>query len=226
MESTLHRQLKDRYGRAPGGRTEVRVGDYRADAIDPDGRLIEVQAGPLSLLRPKLARLLEAHEVRVIKPIVIERRIVRRDRAEGPDRSARRSPKRGELLDVFDDLVGLARVFPHPNLAIEVVGVGIDEVRVERRRGYRVIDRRLVEVIAAATLRTADDLWSLLPVGLDGPFTTLDCALKLGRPVDFAQRVAYCLRHAGAVEERGFLRRRRVYQRPASTRPGPAVAAS
>ena len=213
MESTLHRQLKDRYGPELGGRSEVRVGDYRADAIDPDGRLIEVQAGPLGALKGKLARWLDAHEVRVIKPIVIERRIVRRDRADGPDRSSRRSPKRGELLDVFDELVALARVFPHEKLVIEVVGVGIDEIRVDRRRGYRVVDRRLVEVISSATLRTADDLWSLLPVGLDGPFTTLDCARKLGRSVEFAQRLAYCLRHAGAVEERGFDRRRRVYER-------------
>jgi hypothetical protein len=216
MESTLHRQLKDRYGPERGGRSEVRVGGFRADAIDAEGRLIEVQAGPLGALKAKLARLLITHEVRVVKPIVIERRIVRRDRADGPDRSSRRSPKRGDLLDFFDDLVGLARVFPHSNLAIEVVGVAIDEVRVAHRRGDRVVDRRLVGVLSSATLRTADDLWSFLPVGLDGPFTTLDCARKLGRPIAFAQRLAYCLRHAGAVEERGFHRRRRVYERTAA----------
>jgi hypothetical protein len=214
MESSLHRQLKDHYGR--GGRAEVCVAGFRADAIDAEGCLIEVQAGPLGLLKGKLATLLEAHRVRVIKPVILERRIVRRDRADGPDRSSRRSPKRGDLLDVFDDLVGLARVFPHPRLTIEVVGVNIDEVRVDRRRGYRVVDRRLIEVMTSATLRTADDLWSLLPVGLDGPFTTLDCARKLGRPVAFAQRLAYCLRHAGAVAERGFDRRRRVYERAAA----------
>lgn len=216
MESTLHRQLKDRYGPEQGGRAEVRVGGFRADAIDPEGRLIEIQAGPLGALKGKLVRLLTAHEIRVVKPIVIERRVVRRDRADGPDRSTRRSPKRGDLLDVFDDLVGLARVFPHPNLAIEVVGVAIDEVRVPRRRGDHVVDRRLVRVLSTATLRTAEDLWAFLPVGLDGPFTTLDCARKLGRPIAFAQRLAYCLRHAGAVEERGFLRRRRVYERTAA----------
>ncbi len=213
MESTLHRQLKDRYGPERGGRSEVRVGGFRADAIDAEGRLIEVQAGPLGALKAKLTRLLQAYEVRVVKPIVIERRIVRRDSADGPDKSSRRSPKRGDLLDLFDDLVGLARVFPHPNLAIEVVGVAIDEVRVARRRCDRVVDRRLVGVLSSATLHTADDLWSFLPVGLDGPFTTLDCARKLGRPIAFAQRLAYCLRHAGAVEERGFHRRRRVYER-------------
>jgi len=214
MESSLHRQLKGHYGPDRGGRAEVRVGAYRVDAIDPEGRLVEVQAGPLGALRAKLTHLLRRHECRVIKPIAVERRIVRRARPGGPDLSARRSPKRGALLDVFDDLVGLARLFPHPNLTIEVVGVAIDEVR-SGREGLRVVDRRLVEVRTSATLRSADDLWGLLPAGLDDPFTTLDCARRLGRPVAFAQRVAYCLRHAGAVEHRGFDRRRRVYARPA-----------
>ncbi len=214
MESTLHRQLKERFGPESGGRSEVRVGAYRVDAIDTEGRLVEIQAGPLGLIRGKLTRLLETHECRVIKPIVVARRIVRRARRDGPDLSARRSPRRGELFDVFEDLVALARVFPHPRLTVEVVGVSIDEVRIPGRRGRGVmIDRRLVEVVTSARLRTADDLWGLLPVGLDGPLTTLDYARRLGRPVAFAQKLAYCLRHAGAVEERGFLRRRRVYER-------------
>ena len=44
----------------------------------------------------------------------------------------------------------------------------------------------------------------------------------LGRPLAFAQRLAYCLRHAGAVEERGFFNRRRIYERlPAPVQPAP-----
>ena len=217
MESTLHRQLKERFGPECGGRAEVGVDGFRIDAIDPEGKLVEIQSAPLGALKAKLGRLLVEHEVRVIKPVAIIRRIVRRDRANGPDLSSRRSPSRGEPLDVFEDLIGLARIFPHPNLTIEVLGVEIEEVRVAtKRRGDRVIDRRLVGILSTTFLRTADDLWSLLPIGLDGPFTTLDCARKLGRSVAFAQRVAYCLRHAGAVEEQGFLQRRRVYMRPES----------
>ena len=120
MESTLHRQLKERFGPECGGRAEVRVGGFRIDAIDPEGRLVEVQAAPLGAIRAKLGKLLVDCQVRVVKPVPIIRRIVRRDRANGPDLSSRRSPSRGQLLDVFDDLIGLAKVFPHPNLAVEV----------------------------------------------------------------------------------------------------------
>jgi len=214
MESTLHRQLKEQFGLETGGRVEVSVDGFRIDAIDPEGRLVEVQAAPLGAIKAKLGRLLDAHEVRVIKPVPLLRRIVRVDRQSGRDLSSRRSPSRGELLDVFDDLIGIARLFPHPNLTVEVLGVEIEEVRVARsRRGDRVTDRRLVSVLSTTILRTGEDLWSLLPVDFDGPFTTLDCARKLDRTVAFAQRVAYCLRHSGAVAEQGFLQRRRLYSR-------------
>jgi hypothetical protein len=144
--------------------------------------------------------------------------VVRRARRDGPDLSARSSPKRGALIDVFDDLVGLASVFPHANLRIDVLAVEIDEVRIslERRPGYAVADRRLREVVTTVALREAGDLWALLPGDWPGPFTTRHLAERLGRTAAFAQRVAYCLRLAGAVETLGKFERRRVYTRTRS----------
>lgn len=195
---------------------EVAVKGYRIDAVAPDGALVEVQSGALGPLRAKLHRLLPEHRIRVIKPVVVERRVVRRARRDGADLSARRSPKRGSLLDVFDDLIGLARTFPHPNLTVDVLAVEIDEVRVPRRRwpGHQVVDRLLRTVVATVSLRDAADLWSLLPVALDGSFTTFDLADRLGRPLAFAQRVGYCLRLSGAAEMVGKRGNRLVYSKP------------
>jgi len=197
LETTLHRQLKARHGPEFGGRIEVVVGGFRIDAVDADGTLIEVQSAALGPLRGKLARLLPDYRVRVVKPVVVSRRIVRRD-----GRSARQSPRRGALLDAFDDLVGLARLFPHPNLRIDVVAVAIDELRAPRRRrpGYSVVDRSLREVVGSTALESGGDLWALLPANIPDPFTTLDLARALGKPIDFARRVAYCLRSGGAAE--------------------------
>lgn len=202
METTLHRQLKERFGASSGGRSEVTLGGFRIDAVDPDGWLIEVQSGPLSPLRAKLARLLPEHRVRVVKPVIVARRLVRRTRANSADVSARYSPKRGTALDVFDDLVGLARVFPHPNLRIDVLSIEIDEVRTPRRRwpGFKVADRLLRDVLGSVTLAQARDLWSLLPGTPASPFTTRELAEALERSRDFAQRVAYCLRLSGAAQ--------------------------
>lgn len=201
METTLHRQLKARNGPDRGGLAEVVVEGYRIDAIDPDGTLVEVQCAALGPLRGKLARLLPDFRVRVVKPVVVSRRIVRRARRDGPDQSARLSPRRGAPIDAFDDLIGLARLFPHPNLRIDVVSVAIDEIRVNRRRrpGFAIADRALREVLGTISLATADDLWSLLPDTIPDPFTTADLAEATGKPADFARRVAYCLRCGGAA---------------------------
>ncbi len=214
MESSLHRQLKERYGPAAGGRLEVALEGFRIDAVGADGLLVEVQSGPLGPLQQKLRRLLPAHCVRVIKPVVTRRRLIRRARRDGVDLSVRLSPRRGALVDVFDDLVGLAPLLPHPNLTLDVVAVEIDEVRLvhrRNRRGYSVLDRRLNAVVATVRLDRGYDLWGLLPGALFGPFTTRDLATHLRRPLAFAQRVAYCLHRAGAVVIIGKQGNRRVY---------------
>ena len=218
METALHRQLKARFGPEAGGRSEVALAGFRIDAIDPDGFLIEVQSGALGPLRPKIARLLLEHRVRVVKPVVVARRIVRRSGRDAGDQSARLSPKRGAVVDVFDDLMGLIPLFPHANLTIDVMEVVIDEIRVPRRRrpGYKVADRALREVGQVVTLAHSRDLWRLIPVMLPEPFTTIDLAETLGSPLDFAQRVAYCLRVGGAAVPVGKLGNRIIYERCAS----------
>ncbi|MDR3636610.1 MAG: hypothetical protein P4L84_22600 [Isosphaeraceae bacterium] len=215
METSLHRQIKDVFGVGAGGRTEVVLHGFRIDAVSAEGELIEVQSGALGPLRGKLRRLLAGHRVRVIKPVVLSRRLVRRARRDGADLSSRLSPKRGAVLDVFDDLIGLRAVFPHPNLSLEVWGVEIDEVRIPRRRwpGYVVVDRRLRAVAGKTVLRDPAELWGLLPSELADPFTTSDLADSLRRPLAFAQRVAYCLRHAGAARSLGKRGRFQLYAR-------------
>jgi hypothetical protein len=217
METSLHRALKEHYATGGDRRPEVVIRGFRVDAVDDAGRLVEVQSGPLGPLRGKLLRLLPDHRIRIVKPVPLRRRIVRRTRIDGPDLSARCSPRRGALHDAFDDLIGVVRVFPHNNLDIEILGVTMDEVRVPRRRrpGFTVVDRRLGAIHESASLVHAGDLWSLLPECCDGwqPFNTQDLAWRLERPIWFAQRVAYCLRLTGAARVVGKSGNRLIYIR-------------
>src|SRR4029078_10540981 len=104
METSLHRALKEQYGNASGGRCEVFLEGFRIDAVEPTGQLVEIQSGALGPLRAKLARLLPDHRFRIVKPVVLERRVVKRSRLGGADLSVRRSPKRGAIIDLFEDL--------------------------------------------------------------------------------------------------------------------------
>jgi hypothetical protein len=217
METSLHRALKDRYAAGFADRREVRVAGFRIDAVDQTGRLVEIQSGALGPLCTKLQKLLPEHRLRIVKPVVRTRRLVQTSPRSGAAISVRRSPKRGALVDIFDDLIGLVRIFPHINLDIEILGVTIDEVRKPRRRrpGYTVTDRQLGEIHETAMLVRAGDLWSLLPPSCRDhyPFTTVELAAQLCKPIWFAQRVAYCLRKTGAARVVGKTGNRVIYAR-------------
>jgi len=218
MENSLHRELKQRYAGA-GAQVEVRCGRYRVDAV-AGGELVEIQHGRLAAISFKVAELLEDHAVRIVKPIVREKLLVRRRRKGGRVASRRRSPKRGRLVDLFGDLVYFTKVFPHPRLSIEALLVDIEESRYPghgrrrwRRTGdYQVEDQRLLCVGDSLVLRTPADLIELAGCELPPRFDTAELARLLGEPRFVAQRVAYCLRETGAVRVVSKRRNALVYE--------------
>lgn len=225
-ETSLHRDLKRLY--APDEeRTEVRLGRYRIDAVTPDETLVEIQHGSLSAIRRKIRALLEEHRVKVVKPLVVGKQLVKLRRKNGRVVDRRRSPKRGRLLDVFDELVYFTDVFPHRRLTLEVVLVEVEEWRYPghgrrrwRRPGdFQVADQRLVEVRETRRLRTAADLRRLVPADrLPSPFHTghLADVLEVDRWV--AQRIAYCFRKMGTARNVGKEANALLYEFPRTRR--------
>lgn len=221
METSLHRQLKEVYA-GESGELEVKLGGYRID-VRLDDELIEIQHGSLSAIRDKIRKLTKSHPVRVVKPIIERKQLVKMDRAGGEILETRRSPKRGTLLDLFDELVYFTRAFPHENLTLEVVLVHVDELRYpghgrrRRRRSndFQVEDQRLVSVSESHAFRTADDLLGLLPSALPSPFDTAQLAEALDIQRWVAQRIAYCLRETGATSQVGKKGNSLLYRRAA-----------
>lgn len=205
METSLHRQLKEYYS-ADAAQREVSLNGYRIDAIRGK-RLIEIQHGSLAAIRDKIATLLATHPVTVVKPIVATKTLVKLAEREGAEISRRASPKRGRVLDLFDELVYFTRVFPHKRLTLEVVLVDIEELRYpghgKRRRrrenDFQVADQRLLRVVDSHTFRTLGDIRRLLPVDLPATFHTGHLSTSLKVPRGIAQRIAYCLRETGGV---------------------------
>lgn len=218
MESSLHRQLKEIYA-GQGASLEERIGGYRIDVVR-GGALIEIQHGSLAAIRDKVRRLLDAHRVLVVKPIVVHKQLVKQDAKGGRVIDRRLSPKRGCLLDVFHELVYFVRLFPHRNLVLEIPLIDVEEWRYPGhgrrrrwgRRDHEVEDQRLLRLHEIHRLRTAEDLLKLLPGDLPRPFHTGHLAARLGVPRWIAQRIAYCLRHAGAAEEIGRQSNARLYR--------------
>jgi hypothetical protein len=221
METSLHRQLKALYA-GPDARTEQRVAGYRIDAIR-ESQLIEIQHGGLAAIRTKIATLLDEHQVLVVKPIVVRKQIVRLARRGGKVITSRLSPKQGNVLDLFHELVYFTRVFPHPRLTLQALLVEVEERRYPghgRRRRWRkddflVEDQRLVAVVGVHQFQVATDLHALLPTELPQPFHSGHLASALGVRRWVAQRIVYCLRQTGAAETCGKAGNAVLYQRAA-----------
>lgn len=220
METTLHRQLKLHYA-TDASQTEVSIDGFRIDAISSTGELIEIQHASLGALRDKTRRLLTDSErdLRIVKPIIARKRLVTFNKRNGKVVRSRMSPKRGELLDLFLDLVHFSTVFPMRGLTLEIVLIEAEEWRVDRkqvtRRGrrYRQVDQRLVAVHDSVELRSTSDLLAHLPLtALPTDFDTAELAAALDRPRWFAQKVAYCLRQTGAAQLCGKRGRSQLYR--------------
>lgn len=210
METTLHRQLKDEFC-DPGAQVEVKLGRYRIDVVSGE-RLIEIQRSGLSSIRDKISKLLsDGYIVDVVKPLVVRKRLIKLNKKGGTEIDRRWSPRRGSILDLFEELIYFTRVFPHPNLTLIAPLVQIEEIRYPghgRRRRKRagdfvVHDRHILKLEEACFFRTVHDLHKLLPRELPEVFDTkqLAAGLKISRAK--AQQIAYVMRKTGAAVEVG-----------------------
>jgi hypothetical protein len=203
-EGQLHRALKLLYA-APGDLLESRVGNHVVDVLKP-GEAVEIQTGSFSRLARKLDALLPMIDVRLVFPACLKRWIVKYD-AERDEVSRRKSPKECGFDEVFVHLVSIARHLSHPRLSLEVVGTLQEEVRVpttrRRRSRWSTVERRLIGIEEMRIVRAPADLLILLDEPLPERFSARELAVALGRPLHLAQKIAYCLRHAGLYEIAG-----------------------
>ena len=214
-EGPLHEAIKAVLA-GPGDRLEVPVSRFVIDLVRVDGELVEVQTGGFSALGRKLDALLDTHRFRIVYPVAAERRIVRVD-GDGEIISVRRSPKRANVVDVFDKLVAFPSLLTHPHLTIEVLLLREDHVRGTRpeRVGRRTRDpgeRRLIDVLDRVEVGEPDDVVRMLPELPPHPFSTRELAAVFSCSVLLAQRATYCLRMMGIIEAAGKRGRTPLHQ--------------
>lgn len=211
METSLHQRMKRMYA-DDESQVEQKLGRYVIDVLR-DHEVVEIQFSSLAAINRKVQSLLRTHRVRVVKPLVVNKQLIRCAGKGQRVVSRRRSPKRGSLLDIFDELIYFTRVFPHRNLVVEVPLIHIEEwsyptppSKKRKRRPpkkYTVEDQRLVEVVETHEFQSPADLAKLLPADLPQPFDTAQLAVGLDTQRWIAQKIAYCLRHMQAIKDVG-----------------------
>ncbi len=203
-EGSLHAALKQHYSQT-GDQFEVPMEGFVIDIVRSAGQsdelLIEIQTGAFGAMGNKMDRLLAERTMLLVHPIAVETILHK------PGARPRRSPKRGSIYSLFDELVSMPTLLDHPNLELEVVLVRVAKKQVfdakarRGRGGFRTIDRSLEEILETRRFSTLEDLLQLLPSGLPEVFTTADLAQGKQMTRDAAQRLAYCFKAAGLIQQ-------------------------
>jgi hypothetical protein len=207
QETSLHSALKAWYAR-PGDRFEVFIDGFYIDIVRSE-LLIEIQTRNFSAIKNKLTKLLESHPVHLVHPIAVEKWILRYDNDTGKLIERRKSPKRGRYEHIFVELVRIPHLITNQHFSLELLLIKEEEIRQNdgrgswRRKGWSIVDRKLLDVVERLRLEKPQDFRRLLPAGLPSVFTSQDVAEMGKMPRYLAQKAAYCLRKMDAIQIEG-----------------------
>jgi hypothetical protein len=215
-ECSLHSEIK-KVCSLPGDQFEAKVGNYIVDILR-DNLVIEVQTKTFSALKEKLQVLTENHHVRLVYPLP-EKKWITHVTKDHVVLNTRKSPKKGRLTDLFDELVMIPDMIGVENFSLEVLFIYEEEVRCDdgkgswRRRGVSIKERRLLKVNDRILFQTKADYLKILPEGLNDVFTNRELAKLAKVSVRTARQITYCLRRSGVVRLAGKNGRKLVFQK-------------
>ena len=202
-ESSLHRSLK--YSYAEPGNTETAKAGYVCDAIGENGEAIEIQTGKFSALKKKIPALAKNGKVRLIYP-VISKKTIELYNTNGKLLSRRKSPKKGIVWDIFDELIYVPELLLLKALTIEIIFVDIIERRRAdgkgswRRKGISIEDRILENRREGIVLKKKAD-WKKHFLPLTGECSAKALAEAAAIDPETARKAVYTLRKAGLLEK-------------------------
>ncbi|WP_291634514.1 hypothetical protein [Clostridium sp.] len=215
-EKSLHSSIKQWYA-VPGDRLEVKVDKYIIDLVREDA-LIEIQTRNFSAIGKKLRELIKYNKVMLVHPIAIEKYIVTTEEI-GTVITRRKSPKKGKLTDLFDELIRIPDLMAEENFILEILMTRVEEIRCKdgkgswRRKGISIVDRKLVEVTQKITFREVKDFLIFLPEELSQNFTNKELAKVLKVNVSKARKITYCFRKMNIIRQVGKLKNELIFER-------------
>jgi len=216
-EKSLHSSIKQWYA-MPGDRLEVKVDKYIIDLVREDS-LIEIQTRNFSAIGNKLRALVKYNKVMLVHPIAIEKYIITTMEDSDEVISRRKSPKKGKLVDLFDELIRIPDLIDEENFILEILMTKEEEIRCKdgkgswRRKGISIVDRKLVQVVEKVEFKEGKDFLRFLPEELTDKFTNKELAKALKITIYKARKVTYCLKKMEVIKEVGKLRNELIFAR-------------
>jgi hypothetical protein len=193
MHAEIIRQLAQ-----PGDQLEAELEGYFIDILRDD-KIIEVQTRNLGKLVKKAHTLANNRPVEVIYPVQ-QKKTITRVSADGEVVSQRKSPKNGQVVDVFDELVNAPTLVTPKNVTLTILLIEGEEIWKDdgkgswRRKGWSIHERHLQKVVGDRVISQPDDLLTILPRSLPSPFTNAQLAKILKIRGRLAGKITYTLR--------------------------------
>lgn len=135
--------------------------------IKIDNQIYEIQTRSFNALREKLDEFLKKYQVTVVYPIASHKTIFKMNE-ENHLISNKKSPKKGNPLEIFYELYKIKNYLNNPNLSFKIVMLNMDEYRKEvkkkhyRSSGYERIVQIPKEIEEIFDLKNKDDYLNLL----------------------------------------------------------------
>ena len=204
-ESSLHKTLKDIYALKDGCRTEVKRDGKIYDIVDKEDNVIEIQTKNVSkLLKKTMAVLENGKKIKIVLPVIIEKHIELYEK-DGTRISRRKSPVKGSIYDIFDELTGLYPVLLDKNFSLDVLEITMTELRIHTpepvqspngrrrfRKNWNKTDKTLNEILKTHTFSSSENYLKLIPRQCFPEFSAkeLSAALKTNKslPASAASR--------------------------------------
>lgn len=206
-ESSLHSSIKLWYAR-PGDRIEVKVENSIVDILRGN-TVIEIQTANFTAIRKKLYKLIKNHPVRLVFPVPAEKYILHTSPGDGHVIMRRKSPKKGTVYDIFNELIRVPAIINEDNFSLEVLLIKEEDIMRDdgkgswRKRGSSTVDKKLTGIVKSFIFNSPQDFLNLIPSELDMPFTNKSLAKCVRIRNANAQKMTYCLRKMGIISETG-----------------------
>lgn len=217
QEKTLHSIVKDFY--APSeDKKEIRVGDFVADICYED-RIIEIQNGNFSHLKPKLEAFLPKYKVTVVYPIPYRKWLCWIDPETGE--LTKRNPPHGtyNLYKIFRDLYSIRKYLMHPGFSLVLTCLEIEEYRIldgwskDKKHGSHRYDRIPLCLIDEIEIKGPKGYNRFLPDELAEEFTIKEFQKLVKFRGRYFSSVIHVLEDAGLIERSGMKKRAYLYRR-------------
>jgi hypothetical protein len=205
-ENSLHADIIHSIAQ-DGDQLEAELNGFFIDILRKD-KAIEVQTRNLGKLSRKVLSLAMTIPVEIVYPIS-ETKLITKINRDGKITSQRKSPKRGKITDIFDELVRATNIFTHPSITLTALMIDAEEIWRDdgqgswRRKGWSIHERKLIRVINHINFTAPEDLLKLLPKSLPAPFTNQQLAKSLGIRVRSAGKITYTFRKMNLLEITG-----------------------